>query len=155
MSKSVLRAVVSWTNVRTSSSWGKAEAVSNASSSTRNTETFFRCLPTMSKNMNMAASWEIFWGSGLSVQIGSYSLLPSRRQVPITSHASRHWKSHNPIKDTPTKVYAIGAKLILSKVPLEVLQNWVLIQLIVIPHIHSAPITRVISYKGQGLSKPK
>ena len=37
--------------------------------------------------------------------------------------------------DTPTKVYAIGAKLFLSKVPLEVLQNWVLIQLIVTPHI--------------------
>ena len=30
-------------------------------------------------------------------------------------------------KDTPTKVYAIGAKLILSKVPLEVLQNLALI----------------------------
>ena len=26
-------------------------------------------------------------------------------------------------QDTPTKVYAIGAKLFLSKVPLEVLQN--------------------------------
>ena len=37
--------------------------------------------------------------------------------------------------DTPTKVYAIGARLFLSKVPLEVLQNWVLIQLIVMPHI--------------------
>ena len=33
------------------------------------------------------------------------------------------------LKDTPTKVYAIGARLFLSKVPLEVLQNWVLIQL--------------------------
>ena len=31
--------------------------------------------------------------------------------------------------DTPTKVYAIGARLFLSKVPLEVLQNWVFIQL--------------------------
>ena len=73
MLKSVRRAVVSWTNVTTSSSWGRAEAVSNASSSTRNTETFFRCLPTIvSNNMNMAASWEIFLGSGLSVQIGSY-----------------------------------------------------------------------------------
>ena len=30
------------------------------------------------------------------------------------------------LKDTPTKVYAIGARLFLSKVPLEVLQNWVL-----------------------------
>ena len=39
------------------------------------------------------------------------------------------------LKDTPTKVYAIGARLFLSKVPLEVLQNWVLIQLIVTPHI--------------------
>ena len=37
--------------------------------------------------------------------------------------------------DTPTKVYAIGARLFLSKVPLEVLQNWVLIQLKVTPHI--------------------
>ena len=27
------------------------------------------------------------------------------------------------LKDTPTKVYAIGAELFLSKVPLEVLQN--------------------------------
>ena len=39
------------------------------------------------------------------------------------------------LKDTPTKVYAIGAKLFLSKVALEVLQNCVLIQLIVMPHI--------------------
>ena len=30
--------------------------------------------------------------------------------------------------DTPTKVYAIGARLFSSKVPPEVLQNWVLIQ---------------------------
>ena len=30
------------------------------------------------------------------------------------------------LKDTRTKVYAIGAKLILSKVPLEELQNWAL-----------------------------
>ena len=37
--------------------------------------------------------------------------------------------------DTPTKVYTICAKLFLSKVPLEVLQIWVLIQLIVTPHI--------------------
>ena len=39
--------------------------------------------------------------------------------------------------DTPTiqKLYAIGARLFLSKVPLEVLQNWVLIQLIVMLHI--------------------
>ena len=39
------------------------------------------------------------------------------------------------LKDTPTKVYAIDAELFLSKVPLEVLQNWVLIQLIVTPHV--------------------
>ena len=39
------------------------------------------------------------------------------------------------LKDTPSKVYAIGAELFLPKVPLEVLQNWVLIQLIVTPHI--------------------
>ena len=37
--------------------------------------------------------------------------------------------------DTPTKVYTIGAMLFLSKVPLELLQNWVLIQSIVMPHI--------------------
>ena len=36
--------------------------------------------------------------------------------------------------DTPTKVYAIGDRLFSSKVPLEVLQNWELIQLIVTPH---------------------
>ena len=56
--------------------------------------------------------------------------------------------------DTPTKVYAIGARLFLSKVPLEVLQNWVLIQLIVTPHIlgkvqgqikRSVPINRTVS----------
>ena len=27
-----------------------------------------------------------------------YSLVPIRRHVPINSHASRHWKSHDPIK---------------------------------------------------------
>ena len=37
--------------------------------------------------------------------------------------------------DTPAKVYAIGPRLFLSKVPLEVLQNWVLIQLIAMPHV--------------------
>ena len=37
--------------------------------------------------------------------------------------------------DPPPKVYAIGARLFLSKVPLEVLQNWVLIKLIVTPQI--------------------
>ena len=37
--------------------------------------------------------------------------------------------------DTPTKVNAISARLFLSKLPLEVLQTWVLIQLIVMPHI--------------------
>ena len=39
------------------------------------------------------------------------------------------------LKDTPTKVYAIGARMFLLKVPLEVLQNWVLIQLKDTPHI--------------------
>ena len=39
------------------------------------------------------------------------------------------------LKDTPTKVNAIGAKLFLLKVPLEVLQNWVLIQLKDTPNI--------------------
>ena len=37
-------------------------------------------------------------------------------------------------KDTPTKVYAIGARLFLSKVP-QIWVNWVLIQLIVTPHV--------------------
>ena len=37
--------------------------------------------------------------------------------------------------DTPAKVYVIGVRSFLSKVPLEGLQNWVLIQLIVTPHI--------------------
>ena len=39
------------------------------------------------------------------------------------------------LKDTPTKVYAVGAKLFLLKVPLDVLQNWILIQLKDMPHI--------------------
>ena len=39
------------------------------------------------------------------------------------------------LKDTPSKVSAIDTELFLSKVPVEVLQNWVLIQLIVTPHI--------------------
>ena len=39
------------------------------------------------------------------------------------------------LKDKPSKVYTIGAELFLSKVPLEVLQIWVLIQIIVTPHI--------------------
>ena len=39
------------------------------------------------------------------------------------------------LKVTPTKVHSIGAKLSISKVPLEVLQNWVLIQLKDILHI--------------------
>ena len=56
--------------------------------------------------------------------------------------------------DTPTKVYAIGARLFLSKVPLEVLQNWVLIQLILAPHVlgkstgsnkRCVPINRTVS----------
>ena len=64
-----------------------------------------------------------------------YSLVPIRRHVLINRHASRHWKVTIQLIDTPTKVYAIGAWLFLSKVPLEVLQNWVLILLIVTPHI--------------------
>ena len=51
-----------------------------------------------------------------------YSLVPIRRHVPINRH-------------TYKGIYAIGARLFLSKVPLEVLQNWLLIQLIVMPHI--------------------
>ena len=47
--------------------------------------------------------------------------------------------------DTPAKVYAIGARLFLSKVPPEVLQNWVLIQLIVTP--------RLILWKSTGSNK--
>ena len=38
------------------------------------------------------------------------------------------------LKDTLTKVYAIGAELFLSKLPLEVLQNWTLIQKIDLPY---------------------
>ena len=53
-------------------------------------------------------------------------MVPIRRHVPISSHASWHEKVTIQLIDTPTKVYAIGAKLFLSKVPLEVLQNWVL-----------------------------
>ena len=47
--------------------------------------------------------------------------------------------------DTPTKVYAIGAWLFLSKVPLEVLQNLV----------HIDPINSHASYIGKrtGLNK--
>ena len=37
--------------------------------------------------------------------------------------------------DTPIKVYAIDARLFLSKVPLEVLQSWVLILTKDTPHI--------------------
>ena len=44
---------------------------------------------------------------------------------------------------TPTKVYAIGAKLILSKVPLELLQNCILIRLIVTPHILEGQLKEV------------
>ena len=40
------------------------------------------------------------------------------------------------LKDTPTKVYAIGNKLFLWKVPIVVLQNWGLIQIIVAPYIY-------------------
>ena len=56
--------------------------------------------------------------------------------------------------DTLLKVYAIGARLFLSKVPLEVLQNWVLIQLILIASYfgkstgsnkRSVPINRTVS----------
>ena len=39
------------------------------------------------------------------------------------------------LKDSSSKVNAIGAELFLSKVPLEVLQNWLLIQSIVTPHV--------------------
>ena len=57
------------------------------------------------------------------LQALAYSLVPIRRHVPNNSHASRHWKVTIQLKDAPTKVYAIGTKLFLSKVPLEVLQN--------------------------------
>ena len=99
----------------------------------------FKCIVFHQKHRNVlqvcplypriwkAASWEIFLGSGLWVQIGSYPLVPIRRHVPINSHASRHWKSIEAsvyvsmekvtiqLKDTPTKVYAIGAKLFFIK----------------------------------------
>ena len=61
-----------------------------------------------------------------------YSLVPIRRHVQISSHAPSQLKIHNTIKRHSA---IIGAKFFLSKVPLEVLQNWVLIQLIVMPHI--------------------
>ena len=50
------------------------------------------------------------------------------------------------LTDTPTKVYAIGARLFfLSKVPLEVLQNWVLNQLLVTLWCRkSAPFAHII-----------
>ena len=54
-------------------------------------------------------------------------------QLIVTPHGIE--KVTIQLTDTPPKVYAIGARLLLSKVPLEVLQNWVLIQLIVTPHI--------------------
>ena len=50
----------------------------------------------------------------------NYSLVPLRRHVPIKSQGIE--KVMIQLKDTPTKVYARGAKLLLSKVPLEVLQ---------------------------------
>ena len=54
-------------------------------------------------------------------------------QLIVTPHCIE--KVTIQLKDRPTKVYAIVAKLFLSKVPLEVLQNRVLIQLIVTTHI--------------------
>jgi len=56
------------------------------------------------------------------------------------------------LKDTPSKVYAIGAELFLSKVPLEVLQNGILIPLIVTPHILGkvqGQIKEVCQLKGE------
>ena len=64
-----------------------------------------------------------------------YLLVPIRRNVPFIGTPQGIEKVTLQLIDTPTKVYAIGARLFLSKVPLEVLQNWVLIQLIVTPHI--------------------
>ena len=43
-----------------------------------------------------------------------YSLVPIRRQFPINSHTSRHEKVRIQLIDTPTKVYAIGARLFLQ-----------------------------------------
>ena len=67
-----------------------------------------------------------------------YSLMPIRRHVPINSHASRYWKCHDPINRHTYKgicntiaLQYVGARLFLSTVPLEALQNYVLIQLIV------------------------
>ena len=42
-------------------------------------------------------------------------------QLIVMPQGNEKWTIQ--LKDTPTKVHAIGAKLSLSKVPLEVLQN--------------------------------
>ena len=44
-----------------------------------------------------------------------YSLVPIRRHVPINSHASRHWKSHNPIKRHTYKVICNGCLVVIIK----------------------------------------
>ena len=44
-----------------------------------------------------------------------YSLVPIRRHVPISRHAQGFKHVIVQLKDTPIKVYAIGAKLILLK----------------------------------------
>ena len=55
--------------------------------------------------------------------------------------------------DTPTKVYSIGAWLFLSKVPLKVLQNWVLV------NVNAEDLRRRLrvfrpSYFAEGFPKP-
>ena len=63
---------------------------------------------------------------GASDVVGIDSLIFSEYQLePCEVAACAHKDGFNTVqlKDTPTKVYAIGAKLFLSKVPLEVLQN--------------------------------
>ena len=82
-----------------------------------------------------------------------FSILQTRMCVMIDCRRQKRWRMASPgtlwfqlkdmfrlivtpqgiekvtiqLKDTLTKVYAIGANLSLSKLPLEVIQNWVLI----------------------------
>ena len=68
------------------------------------------------------------WLFDLSVQLDIYEItlwfqLEDMFQSIVTPQGIE--KVTIQLIDTPTKVYAIGARLILSKVPIEVLLNWV------------------------------